>query len=363
MKKLLILPITFFLLSINFADSQGCIIVRNISGLGQYNLASKTFSNAKWQIGLNARYFKAYRDYKGKVDQKTPKENQSIIKSHSLDLSITRLLPNGWSLALAFPISANSRYSDIEHGGPNTPKHYTRTFGVGDLRLTAYKWLFKPSDNQRGNIQLGLGIKFPTGDYKKQGYFYRNDTTRVLSLINPSIQLGDGGTGFMTELNTFYLLGAKKNISVYGNFFYLINPTDINGTQYTQGKPITPLNNLLGGNDISVYDVYSMRAGVVFNTENWGFSAGLRDEGAPVRDLFGESTEGIRRAGYTLSAEPGIIYKFRSTSVYAYVPFLLSHKITQNLLDKAVSRATGVYTIGGGGSGDYQVFLGAQFQL
>ena len=361
MKKFSLLILGFVVIN-TIAKSQGCIIVRNISGLGQYNVTSNSFNNSNWQINLNGRYFKAYRDYKGKVDQKTPKQNQSIIKSHSVDIGILRLLPNGWSLALAFPISANSRYADLEHGGPNTKKHYTRTFGLGDLRFTAYKWLLKPTDKQRGNIQLGLGIKFPTGDFKKQGYFYRNDTTRILSTINPSIQLGDGGTGIITELNTFYLLGANKNISLFGNFYYLINPTDINGTQYTQGKPITPLNNLLGGNDVSVPDVFSLRAGVLFNSKNWGFSAGLRDEGAPVRDLFGESN-GIRRAGYTLSAEPGIIYKFRTTSIYGYVPFLLSHKITQNLLDKALTNATGTYTLLPGGSGDYQIFLGAQFQL
>ena len=301
------------------AHSQGCIIVRNISGLGQYNLTSNSFSTSNWQININNRYFKAYRDYKGKVDQKTPPQNQSIIKSYSMDIGVTRLLPKGWSLDLSFPISSNSRSTVFEHGGANTPRHTTRTFGIGDLQFKADKWLLKPSEKQRGNIQLGLGIKFPTGDFKKQGYFYRNDTTRILSLLNPSIQLGDGGTGIITELNTFYFLGSKKNISLYGNFYYLINPTDINGTQYTTGKPITPLNNLLGGNDVSVPDVWSIRAGMIYSLKKWAFSAGLRDEGAPVRDLFGESN-GIRRAGYTLSAEPGILYKFKNATIYFMFP-------------------------------------------
>lgn len=361
MKKLSIFSFTFLLFT-SVAYSQGCIIVRNISGLGQYNVTSNSFSTSTWQININNRYFKAYRDYKGKVDQKTPPPNQNIIKSYSMDIGITRLLPNGWSLDLSFPISANSRSTDLEHGGPNTTRHTTRAFGIGDLQFIVNKWLLRPSEKQRGNIQLGVGIKFPTGDFKKQGYFYRNDTTRILSLLNPSIQLGDGGTGIITTLNTFYFLGSKKMMSLYGNFYYLINPTDINGTQYTQGRPQTPLNNLLGAYDVSVPDVYSIRAGINYNLKNWGFSAGIRDEGAPIRDLFGESN-GIRRAGYTLSAEPGILYKFRSATIYCYVPFLLSHEIKQNLLDKAIQAATGVYTLGPGGSGDYQIFLGAQFQL
>lgn len=361
MKKLLIL-LLFIFVSVSFVNAQGCIIVRNISGLGQYNLTSNSFTNSTWQININNRYFKAYRDYKGKVDQKTPPQNENIIKSYSMDIGVTRLLPNGWSLDLSFPISANSRNTDLEHGGPNTTRYTTRAFGMGDLQFVINKWLLKPSEKQRGNIQLGLGIKFPTGDFKKQGYFYRNDTTKILSLLNPSIQLGDGGTGIITELNTFYFLDSKKNISLYGNFYYLINPTDINGTQYTQGRPQVPLNILVGAYDVSVPDVYSLRAGINYNLKDWAFSAGLRDEGAPIRDLFGQSN-GIRRAGYTLSAEPGIIYKFKSATIYLYVPFLLSHEIKQNLLDKAIQEKTGVYTLGAGGSGDYQIFLGAQFQL
>ena len=353
--------ITLLLIN-NWVIAQGCIIVRNISGLGQYNLTSNSYSTSNWQISINNRYFKAYRDYIGNEDQKTPPQNENIITSYSMNIAVTRLLPNGWSLDLGFPISANSRTTSLEHGGPNTARHTIRTFGMGDLQFTVLKWLLKPSDRQRGNIQLGLGIKFPTGDFKQQGYYYRNDSTRILSLANPSIQLGDGGTGIITELNTFYFLDQRKTISLYGNFYYLINPTDINGTQLTQGKPLTPLNTMLGAYDVSVPDVYSLRVGVNFNRSNWVFSAGLRDEGVPVRDLFGESN-GIRRPGYTLSAEPGVSFKFKGAAIYCYVPFLLSHEIKRNVQDIKLTNATGVYTHSPGGSGDYQIFLGVQFQL
>ncbi len=361
MKKFTIISIATLLIA-NFAKSQGCIIVRNVSGLGQYNLTSNSFSSSSWQISINTRYFKAYRDYKGKVDLKTPPPNQNIIRSYSMDFAVTKPLPKGWSLDLGFPISANSRTTNSEHGGPNTPRHTTSAYGMGDLQFTVFKWLLKPTDKQKGNIQIGLGIKFPTGDYKKQGYFYRNDTTRILSTLNPAIQLGDGGTGFITELNTFYYLDSKKNFSLYGNFYYLINPADLNGTQYTMGKPQTAANILLGAYDASVIDVFSIRAGANFNLKSWAFSAGIRDEGAPVYDLIGKS-DGIRRSGYTLSGEPGIIYKFKSATVYTYVPFLLSHEVKQSALDKIITRQTGVYTSGAGGSGDYQIFVGAQFQL
>ena len=359
MKKFLVLSVIFIVV-IQKVNAQGCIIVRNISGLGHFDLASNSFSPTDWELSINNRYFEAYRDYKGKADQHTPPQNQNIIKSFSTDFEITKLFKKGLSINLGFPISVNTRYTNLEHGGPNTPKYRTQAFGVGDIHAVAYIWLFKPSD--RGNIQLGLGIKFPTGDYRKQGYFYRNDTTRVLSLLNPSIQLGDGGTGIITELNTFYFLDSRRRLNLYGNFYYLINPTDINGTQYTQGRPQVPLLTQLGAYDVSVPDVFSLRGGITYNLKHWAFSAGLRYEGAPVHDLIGESN-GIRRSGYTLSAEPGIIYRFKRITVYTYVPFLLSHEIKQNELDRAIQNKTGVYTLGAGGSGDYQIFLGAQFQL
>lgn len=361
MKKVIVF-ISLCFLATGIAKSQGCIAVRNISGFGQYNLTSNAFSTSTWQVNINTRYFKAYRDFKEKVDLKTPTPNQNIIKSYSMDIGVSRLLNKGWSLDFSLPISSNSRSSTAEHGGPNTPRHTTHTFGIGDVRFTAYKWLLSPRVTQKGNIQVGLGVKLPTGDYKYQDYFYRNDTTRVLSAVNPAIQLGDGGTGIITEINTFYFFNTNNRIGLYGNFYYLINPRDQNGVQYTLGKTPSPVIIQAGGLENSVPDVYSFRAGLNFNLTHWSFSAGLRDEGSPVRDLVGENN-GTRRAGYTLSGEPGVIYKLKKVTLYTYAPFTISHSIKQNLIDKRVSKITGVYTVGPGGSGDYQVFIGAQFQL
>src|ERR1700730_15854157 len=140
MKKFIITS-TALLFIVNFAQSQGCIIVRNVSGLGQYNLTSNSFSTSSWQLSINNRYFRAYRDYKGKVDQHTPLANQNVITSFSTDLDVTRVCPHGWSVDLGFPIEANSRTSDAEPDGSNTPRHTTSAFGMGDLQFTVLKWL------------------------------------------------------------------------------------------------------------------------------------------------------------------------------------------------------------------------------
>ena len=151
MKKLSFLLLGCSLYSLHL-QSQGCIAVRNISGFGQYNLAENGFSTTNWQLNINTRYFKSFRDFKGTVDQKTAKQNESVVRSFSTDISISRLMRSGWSLDLSLPISSNSREASLEHGGPNTKRHTTRSFGIGDIRITAYKWLLKTAVKQRGNI-------------------------------------------------------------------------------------------------------------------------------------------------------------------------------------------------------------------
>jgi hypothetical protein len=360
MKKLIISLLSILLIN-HLAHSQGCVAVRNISGFGQYNFANNTFSTTNWQVDITGRYFKSFRDFKGTEDQKTVEANQSINHVYSTDLTVSRMLKDGWSLSLSLPITANSRSSTIEHGGINTPRHTTHSFGIGDMRLTVYKWLLETSVRQKGNIQLGLGVKLPTGDYRYQDYFYRNDTTRVLAYVNPSIQLGDGGTGIIGELNTFYIINTT--ISLYGNFYYMMNPREQNGVPATLGGRTPPHLDSIAGNVLtSVADVYSIRAGASFSFNKLSVSLGIRDEGVPVNDLVGGS-EGVRRPGYNFSIEPGIVYNLKKISFYSYIPIVASRGTKQNVPDKNKSAYTGTYTISQGGFANYLVFVGISFRL
>src|SRR5687768_4991170 len=97
MKKLTLVLLICLLYSIN-ASPQGCVMVRNISGFGQYNLTDNGFSTTSWQLNINNRYFKAFRDFKGTMNQNTPKQNESIITSYLMDISLSKYLNSGWSL-------------------------------------------------------------------------------------------------------------------------------------------------------------------------------------------------------------------------------------------------------------------------
>ncbi|MBV9962542.1 MAG: hypothetical protein JO072_09875 [Parafilimonas sp.] len=352
--------ILFFLFTSTYSFSQGCIPIRSITGFGQYNFTDNAYSTSEWQLNFTNRYFKSFRDFSDKNDLHTPPENESVNKIYTLDISIDKLFKNGWSLAAEFPITAAQRTSSIEHGGFNTPRHTTHAFGMGDLRVTAYKWLLLPLPNQKFNIQLGIGLKFPTGDYKVQDYFYRNDTTKVLSAVNPSIQLGDGGTGIITDFNTFYVI--NKTVSLYGDFYYLINPKNQNGTLYDFGKDPTPLQLQANAVNTSVPDFFSLHAGVNFNMKNLSLSAAIRDEGSPVHDLIGES-DGARRAGHYFSVEPGIVYKMKRTTLFGYVPIFIARNLKQTVPDKNITKITGVYKPSPGGSANYMIIAGISFKL
>src|SRR5882757_1517250 len=124
MKKQIILTILFFVIA-RFAQSQGCIMVRNISGFGQYSPTDNAFTDSDWQLNIIERYFKAYRDFKGTEDQNIPENDQSIVQSYSTDLTLTRLMNKGWSIDFSLPISSNSRSATKEHGGLGTPRYTT----------------------------------------------------------------------------------------------------------------------------------------------------------------------------------------------------------------------------------------------
>lgn len=356
MKKCILLSLAIFLL-IPAARPQGCMAVRHIAGFGQYGQMEYNTAGGQWFLNINNRYFRAFRTFKETKDQNTPKASQVVNKTFTTDFTILRLMNNGWSLAGNVPIAANSRSTTFEHGGT---RHTTHSFGLGDIRFTVYKWLMNPATHPKGNIQLGLGVKLPTGDYKYLDYYYVTDSTKMLNPVDQSIQLGDGGTGLIMELNSF--LNISRKISLYGNLFYMANPREQNGVTTAKNTPLSPMSIKAGSDVMSVPDQFTARVGADFLLGRFGVEAGIRAEGVPVNDLIGGSG-GLRRAGYNISAEPGISYRMKSVLLYAYVPVSLKRSISQSVTDKNISKITGTRTVSPGGFPDYLVFAGISFKL
>jgi hypothetical protein len=317
-------------------------------------------TTSKWQLSANNRYFKSFRHFVRKDEQKQRMAQQTEVINHqyTLDLALYRLLNARWSVMLDMPIEANTRSSLYEHSGLG--RFQTHSFGVGDIRLAVYSWILDPRKMPKGNVQVGLGLKLPTGSYNYQDYFRLTDSTKRLGPVDQSIQLGDGGTGVTLELNAFYNFSSV--VSVYGNFYYLSNPREVNGTSTARGG--TPSANAVkNGSDVmSVPDQWMARAGVNIAAGQFIFSAGVREECLPVHDLVGGSN-GFRRPGYIISAEPGVTYNVRKMSIYAFVPVAFVRNRTQSVPDKITTGLTGKTTNGDAAFADYAVNIGVNFRF
>lgn len=364
MKKLFFL-LFISLVVVNYANSQGCVAVRSTGAFCTKQDAMT--ANAKgWQLNLGYRYFRSFRHFKGDAPQLERLEQNTEVINHSsnVDITLIRNFNSRWSMALNVPVINNARSSLYEHGGNAAGKdgrHSTHSFGIGDIRVSGYYWLLDPMKSMKFNVQVGLGLKLATGDYKYQDYFVKADGSKILGPVDQSIQLGDGGTGFTTELNAFY--NITHNFGLYGNVYYLFNPREQNGVSTARGG--TPsASAIAGGSDVmSVPDQYMVRGGVNLTaSKGFSLSAGLRYECVPAKDAIGGSN-GFRRPGYIMSFEPAITYQMKRATFFASVPVALERNRIQSVPDKLRTEQTGTYTKGDAAFADYLVNVGCSFKF
>jgi len=358
-----------FILLIGFyyaAKAQGCVAIRNNGATCTMAGSHNDEQQASWTFGINTRYFKSYKHFVGTVEQTERIEAGTEVINHSFatELSLTHRLSSRWSVAFYAPIIANARSSMYEHYGNNSKspnaRRETHAFGLGDIRLSAYYWLVDPAKMTKANVQLGVGIKLPTGDYRYQDYFWKNDSIKVLGPVDQSIQLGDGGTGFSTEYNAFYQF--SKEWGLYTNGYYLFNPREQNGVSTARGGTVSASAVQNSSDVMSVPDQFMFRLGANLSVDQFLFSAGMRVEGVPAKDIIGGSN-GFRRPGYVISAEPVVAYKTKKTQFYLSVPYAVERNRIQSVPDKIRTQLTGVYTQGDAAFADYTVNFGVVFSL
>jgi hypothetical protein len=335
--------------------SQGCVAIKGTSGI-----CSRPTDSKGWELNLNNRYFKSYKHFVGTIEQKQRVEEGSEVINHSyeLDITATKTLNLRWSLAVTVPIMDFARSSLYEHDGKS--RHSTHSFGIGDARFSAYRWMFDPKTSHKGNLQVGLGIKLPTGNYNYVDYFYKKADSSVLGPVDQSIQPGDGGTGLTFELNGFY--NFSHQVGVYGNFFYLINPREVNGTSTTRGGVASATAKKYNTDVMSVPDLFMTRGGVAVMVDRFTFSGGIRIEGLPSKDLIGGS-RGFRRPGYIISAEPSMTYVAKKVSFNVAVPIALQRNRTQSDSDKRRTADTGIHQQGDAAFADYLISAGFTVRL
>jgi hypothetical protein len=368
MKHLFILLIILFTITVNQSNAQGCVAIRsngNTCSLG------KAGDSKGYIFNFNTRYFKSYKHFVGKEEQKHRVEEGTEVINHSLswDFTLTKMLNKYWSLSVNVPVVSNVRSSMYEHYGnsslnPNA-RNNTQSFGIGDIHFTAYRWILDPEKSHKGNLQVGLSIKFATGDYEVTDYFHKlksngGDST-VLGPVDQSIQLGDGGTGIALELSGYRNFGAR--FGVYGNFYYLANPREQNGVSTSRGSATSATNIQYFTSTMSVPDQMMVRGGANYMiTKGLTASGGIRFEAIPSSDLIG-GDKGFRRPGTVLSVEPTINYMAKKANFYLSVPVVIERNRTQSYSDKLRTAATGTHVQGDAAFADYLINVGFSVHL
>ena len=336
--------------SYQHVNAQGCVAVRNMAAC---SLVRDTTTSG-WQLSANYRYFKSYKHFRGKHEETERVENGTQVINHdnSILLGALYAFNDRWSAAITVPYLFIDRSSLYEHKGNRSGERYhTSSTGLGDLRIMGY---YSILPHHRTYLNVGLGVKLPTGNYNYKDYFHKvgseGQDTLVFQPVDQSIQPGDGGTGIVVEFDFAQLIGLK--FQIYAAGAYLINPRNTNGTlrspNLTNGIPLS--------NELSVADQFLLRAGGRYSVSRFQFSAGIRYEGIPVEDFIGESN-GFRRPGYIISIEPSIAYLSGRHTVELFIPVALSRNRTQSALDKERSAITGTYQHGDAAFADYLISL------
>ena len=355
-------------------NAQGCVAIRTVGGLNTMEHAmhnmmmqdstSKKIENPKWDLNISARYFKSYRHYNGttEVTQRVSEETDVRNFSRAMDISLVRRINEQWSVGINLPLAYNERTSLYEHvsNAKGSPRFSTYSQGIGDIRITAYKWIIAPKAGKKGNLLGGVGLKLPTGNYKASDVFHNTLTTTRVGPLDQSIQLGDGGLGVSIELNGFRSI--NNTWSLYSNTYYLINPRGNNGVSTARGGVPSAAAIKYTSDVMSVPDQYLLRAGTNWTKNALTISFGARYEAIPAKDLIGDNT-GFRRPGNVLAIEPGANYYYKKVNFYLYAPIAMRRERPQSYPDMLRTNDTKVFSRGDAAFADYSINIGMGYRF
>jgi len=280
-------------------------------------------AKGEWGFSLAWRYQESDRHFVGDEYQEVRDElgNQVINHVNLADLTFRYQATLRTELSLGVPYIMSTRSQTYrEPATGDLTRYQTAARGLGDIFFTTRRWMFDPDTHPGRNLQLGVGVKIPTGQNNATDTFKvvsGGAVTNQIRTVDQSIQPGDGGFGILVDFSTFSAVAGGK-MSIYGGGAYLMTPGEKSNVQTYRTAP--------GEEVMSIADQYLLRGGVAFpvpKSVNMTFSAGIRAEGVPVRDIIGADA-GFRRPGIAVSIEPAfnIIVKGKNAATLA-VPFAI----------------------------------------
>ena len=312
------------------AWAQGCINSRTTAPLmdsdGPYLEKGRLiFSNS-------FRYLRADKHYVGtnELSELNDTNSNAINEQRNLEIGFTYGLTDRTSVSLSIPYLMSGDWSlPLPMGPPmmpgvdKGPRYHQNSEGVGDVSLTARRWMLDPVANTQKNVSLGFGVKAPTGDHNVTDYFGRMDGTHFRQYwVDSSIQPGDGGWGAILDVGSFYEL---EWCTLFGTAAYTINPQESNDASSTPA-------NLMGAENVpesirfnSIPDRYLLKLGAareIASIPGLVPQLAWRIEGVAERDLIG-GNDGYRQSGYTTSIEPGVSYTYGNSVWSISLPIAL----------------------------------------
>lgn len=303
--KRALLAVTAIAFYTQFAQGQGCIIARSNGEAGGPASEGGYLAPGEFSFSVGYRHQFSFRHFVGSVEQtqRITQGTQVENKINLENLSVTYQATRRFSFSVDMPVLTASRRSN------NSP-YTTLAKGVGDMAFMANGWLWNPSENTRGNIQLGVGLTIPTGKDNISTTVDAFDGKGLRPVLDDySIQPGTGGYGIAMQWVAYKNV---KSAQLYFNGNYLATPDNTNSVLRSTSPTANP-NTAYN----SISDQYLIQAGIampVSKIRGLTVTFGPRDEGVPARDLIGNNL-GFRRPGYAISLEPGVQY-YRGRSVF-----------------------------------------------
>lgn len=276
-----------------------------------------------WVATISYRFQPSSRHFVGTVEQKQREAlgNQIQNTYHLFDVAVERQMTRRFSVTGSLPILfayRNQLYN---------PRGEYRVRGIGDMTIGGRGWIFRPPTESGGNAAVGLSLKLPTGDYRAMGTATDAQGNVIQATADQSIQAGDGGVGFVIDAQAYRPI--RFGSSVYFTGTYLFNPRDTNG--------VSTFRRRRGEEVMSVSDQYLVRGGIARaapKIPGLVVTFGGRWEGVPVRDLIGKSN-GFRRPGYAISADPGFLYTRWGYVFSCSVPWAIERNRRRSVTDIA----------------------------
>ena len=278
------------------AKGQGCVVARSNGEIGGPASEGGYLAPGEFNVGVDYRHQFSFRHFIGPTEQtqRVAQGTQVENKINLENLNVTYQMTRRFSVTANLPILTASRHS-------NNTNVFQLSDGIGDTSFLASGWLWNPTENTRGNVELGIGFQLPTG--KDNVTTLENTAKGPVTVTNDySVQPGSGGYGIIFQWSSYKNVKATQ---LYFNGSYLATPQNTNNvlrSATAANQPLTQFN--------SISDQYLLQAGIavpVHQVPGLTITFGPRFEGVPANDLIGDSL-GFRRPGFALSVEPGVQY-------------------------------------------------------